>query len=214
MRKDFSESLRAIKSDKKLAVVVKKHGPLDLTQYHSKQRGVFHALLRSIVYQQISGKAAASILARVEALYPKNKPTPELVLKTPVGKLRAAGLSAQKVSYVKDLAKKCLDGTIDEKRFPGMTSVEIIEHLVQVKGIGVWTAHMLLIFTLYRPDILPVGDLGIQKGFKLVYGLRALPDAKKMEILARPWRSHATAASWYLWRVADEAKPQKKTKKI
>ena len=211
MRKiDFAESIRAIRRDKKLAAVVKKHGPLDLTRYHSKQRGIFHALLRSIVYQQISGKAAASILARVEMLYPKGKPTPQLVLKTLAGKLRTAGLSAQKVSYVKDLAKRFLDGTIDEKRFPAMTSAEIIEHLVQVKGIGVWTAHMLLIFTLYRPDILPVGDLGIRKGFQLVYKLRTLPDAKKMEMLARPWRSHATAASWYLWRVAEEAKPQKK----
>ncbi|MEK7601549.1 MAG: DNA-3-methyladenine glycosylase [Patescibacteria group bacterium] len=204
LKHDFKISLRALLRDKKLAAVVKKHGPLDLTRYHSKQRGIFHALLRSIVYQQISGKAAASILSRVEALYPKGKPTPKLVLKTPSGKLRTAGLSAQKVAYVKDLAKKFLDGTVDERLFPDMTSAEIIEHLVQVKGIGVWTAHMLLIFTLYRPDILPVGDLGIRKGFQLVYGLRVLPDAKKMEMLARPWRSHATAASWYLWRVADE----------
>ena len=210
-RHDFSDSIRIIRRDKKLAAVVKKHGPLDLTRYHNKQRGVFHALVRSIVYQQISGKAAASILARVEALYPKGKPTPQLVLKTPAAKLRAAGLSAQKVSYVKDLAQRCADGTVDERRFPAMTSAEIIEHLVQVKGIGVWTAHMLLIFTLYRPDILPVGDLGIRKGFQLVYGLCALPDAKKMEALARPWRSHATAASWYLWRVADAAKPVAKS---
>ena len=201
LKHDFKISLRALLRDKKLAAVVKKHGPLDLTRYHSKQRGIFHALLRSIVYQQISGKAAASILSRVEALYPKGKPTPKLVLKTPSGKLRTAGLSAQKVAYVKDLAKKFLDGTVDERLFPDMTSAEIIEHLVQVKGIGVWTAHMLLIFTLYRPDILPVGDLGIRKGFQLVYGLRVLPDAKKMEMLAR---AGGEAASWYLWRVADE----------
>lgn len=204
---DFDESIRALKKDKRMAVVVKKHGPLDLSRYHANSRGIFPSLLRSIVYQQISGKAAASILARVQALFPKNKPTPEALLKIPAAKLRKAGLSGQKVTYIKDLAKKCLDGTIDEKKFPKMTSDEIIEHLVQVKGVGVWTAHMLLIFTLYRPDILPVGDLAIRKGFQSVYGLKEMPGTKEMEKIARPWRMHATAASWYLWRVADENNP-------
>lgn len=203
---DFSESIKALRKDKKLNTVIKKHGPMDLTKYHANSRGIFPALLRSIVSQQISSKAAASILVRVVALFPKNKPTPELLLKIPSPKLRKAGLSAAKVIYVKDLAKKCLDGTIDEKQFPKMTSQEIIDHLVQVKGIGEWTAHMLLIFTLYRPDILPVGDLAIRKGFQSVYGLQALPNKKEMEHIAKPWRSHATAASWYLWRVADEVK--------
>lgn len=182
---------------------------MDLTRYHANSRGIFPALLRSIVSQQISGKAAASILARVVALFPKNKPTPELLLKIPSPKLRKAGLSGQKVVYVKDLAKKCLDGTIDEKKFPKMTSQEIIDHLVQVKGIGEWTAHMLLIFTLYRPDILPVGDLAIRKGFQSVYRLKEMPSKKEMEHIAKPWRRHATAASWYLWRVADEVKVKK-----
>lgn len=203
---DFSGSIKALKKDKKMAAVMKKHGPLDLTRYHANSRGIFPALLRSIVYQQISGKAAASILARVLALFPDGKATPQALLKIPSPQLRKAGLSAQKVVYVKDLAKKCLDGTIDEKKFPKMTSAEIIEHLVQVKGVGVWTAHMLLIFTLYRPDILPVGDLAIRKGFQEVYGLKEMPSTKEMEEIARPWRLHATAASWYLWRVADRAK--------
>jgi DNA-3-methyladenine glycosylase II len=115
----------------------------------------------------------------------------------------------QKITYVRDLARKFLDGTIEEKKFPQMSSEEIIQHLVQVKGVGVWTAHMLLIFTLYRPDILPWGDLGVQKGFKEVYELKALPDKKQMEKIARPWRAHATVAAWYLWRVADAAKEKK-----
>ncbi|TSC60990.1 MAG: 3-methyladenine DNA glycosylase/8-oxoguanine DNA glycosylase [Parcubacteria group bacterium Athens0416_74] len=203
---DFSESLRALKKDPKMARVVRKHGTLDLSKYHKDAGSVFARLVRSIIYQQISGKAAAAILERVAALFPKNKPTPELLLKLPVSKLRKAGLSPQKISYVRDLAEKYIDGTIDEKRFPKMSSQEIIDHLVQVKGIGVWTAHMLLIFTLYRPDILPWGDLAIQKGFKEVYALKKLPDKKRMERIARPWRAHATAASWYLWRVADDAK--------
>ncbi|MFA7310155.1 MAG: DNA-3-methyladenine glycosylase 2 family protein [Candidatus Paceibacterota bacterium] len=210
---DFSDSIKALKKDKKMAPVVRKHGPLDLSRYHANSRGVFPSLIRSIIYQQISGKAAASILARVQALFPKNKPTPEALIKIPVEKLRAAGLSSQKVVYLKDLAAKIVDGTIDEKKFPKMTSQEIIDHLIQVKGIGEWTAHMLLIFTLYRPDILPVGDLAIRKGFQVVYGLREMPDKKRMEKIAQPWRMHATAASWYLWRVADAAKVKDHPKK-
>jgi 3-methyladenine DNA glycosylase/8-oxoguanine DNA glycosylase len=210
---DFSESIRILRGDKKLAAVIRAHGPIDLTRYHAGSRGVFPALLRSIVYQQISGKAAASILGRVQALYPKGRPMPELVAKTPMPKLRKAGLSAAKALYVKDLAKKYLDGTIDEKKFSKMTSQEIIDHLVQVKGVGVWTAHMVLIFTLYRPDILPVGDLAIRKGFQALYGLHSMPTKKEMERIAAPWRAHATAASWYLWRVADEMKPQPNRKR-
>ncbi len=145
---DFSESIKAIRADKKLAALVRAHGPMDLTRYHSDSPGIFAALLRSIVSQQISSKAAASILARVQTLYPRGKPTPALVAKTPADKLRQAGLSAAKALYAKDLAAKYLDGTIDEKLFPKMTSQEIIDHLVRVKGIGEWTAHMVLIFTL------------------------------------------------------------------
>lgn len=185
-----------------MAALVKRHGHPDLSRYHGKVT-MFESLLRSIVYQQISGKAAASILARVHALYPGARPTPMLVLKTPAAKLRSAGLSAQKVVYVKDLAAKCLDGTINEKRFPAMTSVEIVEHLVQVKGIGEWTAHMMLIFKLHRLDILPVGDLAIRKGFQRVYALKKTPNAKEMEKLAEKWRAHASIASWYLWREMD-----------
>ena len=209
---DFSASMRVLKKDAIMKGIIKKHGPMDLTQYHADSRGIFPALLRSIISQQISGKAAASILARVVALFPNNKPTPELLLKIPSPKLRKAGLSAAKGTYVKDLAKKCLDGTVNEKKFPKMSSQEIIDHLVQVKGIGEWTAHMLLIFTLYRPDILPVGDLAIRKGFQSAYGLSAMPNKKEMEHIAKPWRSHATAASWYFWRVADCARPKPRAK--
>lgn len=210
---DFSASVRALKKDPKMARIVRRHGKPDLSAYHRRAGSVFARLVRSIVYQQISGKAAAAILERVHALFPDGKPTPEKLLKIPEAKLRAAGLSPQKVTYVRDLAHKYVDGTIDEKSFRTMSSQEIIDHLVQVKGIGVWTVHMLLIFTLYRPDILPWGDLAIQKGFKEVYGLKKLPDKKTMERIAKPWRSHATVASWYFWRVADAAKlPSAKTK--
>ena len=124
----------------------------------------------------------------------------------PVDKLRSAGLSGQKVVYLKDLALKFTDGTIKHKRLHAMSSEEITAHLTQIKGVGVWTVHMLQIFTLGRIDVLPVGDLGVQKGFQLFYKLKTLPTPQEMETLAKPWREHASVASWYMWRVADEAK--------
>jgi 3-methyladenine DNA glycosylase/8-oxoguanine DNA glycosylase len=208
--KGFRESLRVISADKKMASLIRKYGPPDLGRYHGGI-GVFPALLRSIIYQQLSGHAARAIHARVLALFPKSVPTPQALLKIRAPKLRKAGLSIQKIQYVRDLAHKFLDGTIDEKRFPQMNSQEIIEHLTQVKGVGEWTAHMVLIFTLGRLDILPVGDLGIRKGFRKVYKMRTLPDKKEMEKRARPWREHASIASWYLWAVADDAKEKRKS---
>lgn len=202
-----------LKKDRRFASVIKKHGSPEL----KRGRNVFQALVRSIMYQQVTGRAAASILNKFVLLFPEKKfPEPKDVQKISVEKLRSAGLSGQKVSYVKDLAEKFLDGTIEEKKLSKMTNEKVIEHLVQVKGIGVWTAHMFLIFTLNRLNVLPTGDLGIQKGFKVLYKLREMPDHKKMEALAKPWREHASVASWYLWRVADEAKerPEKIKTKI
>lgn len=118
--------------------------------------------------------------------------------------MRAVGLSGQKASYLKDLALKFTDGTIDPKKFPKMTDQEIIEHVTAVKGIGDWTAHMFLMFTLHRPDVLPTGDLGIQKGFQKIFNLRSKPSPEKMERLAAIWKGHRTVASMYLWRLLDE----------
>ena len=202
MAHTMSQSVAALKKRKQFAPLIKKHGPPDFTRYHGK-RGIFESLLRSIVYQQLSGHAAKAIHMRVCTLYPKNKPTPELVLKTHAPKLRKAGLSAQKVAYTKDLAKYFEKGLINEKKIRRMESAEIIETLTKIKGVGVWTVQMLLIFTLQRPDILPTDDLGIRKGFQKVYGLPSLPTKRDMEALAAPWAEHATAASWYLWRSLD-----------
>lgn len=201
----YHASLKHLAKHKKFGPLIKKHGPPDFSRYHGKAR-VFTAILRSIISQQISTKAAAAIRGRFLALFPKSGPTTELLLKMRVAKLRTAGLSAQKVAYMRDAAAKFKDGTINPRSFAKMASQEIIDHLVQIKGVGVWTAHMLLIFTLHRPDILPTGDLGIRKGFQVVYKLQSLPDHKKMEKLAKEWREHASVASWYLWRVADGAK--------
>ncbi|MBY0293862.1 DNA-3-methyladenine glycosylase [Patescibacteria group bacterium] len=201
------ESLKVLKKDTRFAGLIKKHGAPALNE----RGNPFHSLVRSIIYQQVTGKAAATILARFEALFPGKKfPTPEEVLAMPLEKLRAAGLSSQKSSYIQDLAEKFVDGSVQHKKFKKMTNEEVIEHVTAVKGIGVWTAHMFLMFTLGRLDVLPTGDLGIQKGFQILYGLKKLPTHEQMEKLAKDWRPHASVASWYLWRVADEAKPQKK----
>ncbi|RJQ36317.1 DNA-3-methyladenine glycosylase 2 family protein [Candidatus Parcubacteria bacterium] len=194
------DSVRFLRMDPRFRPLIKRHGPPDF----SRNRDPFRALVRAIVYQQISGKAASSILAKFLALFGgKQFPTPAMVLAMPMSKLRAAGLSNQKALYIKDLARKFSDGTIQPRRFGRMANDEIIAHLVRVKGIGVWTAHMFLLFTLRRPDILPTGDLGIRKGFQIVYELKRMPSPKRMEELARPWRQYASIASWYLWRAVD-----------
>jgi DNA-3-methyladenine glycosylase II len=199
----MDEALSVLRKDAYFAPLIKKYGRPPAREH----RTVFQSLVRSIIYQQVTGKAAAAIMARFIALYPGEEfPSPLTVRDTSIETLRSAGLSGQKAAYIKDLAEKCTDGTIDEVLLPTMTNDEVIEHLVRVKGIGEWTAHMFLITTLERLDVLPVGDLGIQKGFKALYKLRKLPTPKKMEQLARPWRPHASIASWYLWRVADDAK--------
>lgn len=200
---DVADSLSVLKRDPRLKDLIDRHGTPTLSDFFPVATGIFQALIRSIVYQQISGKAAASIHGRFVALYPRKRPTPKLVLATAEADLRKAGLSTQKVIYIKDAALKFSNGTIQPRLFPKMTSEEIVEHLIQIKGVGVWTAHMLLIFTLNRLDILPTGDLAIRKAFQKVYNLRKMPDHKKMEKLAKEWRQHASIASWYLWRVVD-----------
>ncbi len=201
--RNISESLKILRRDKRFARLIKKHGVPDL----KRGKNSFQALVRSIIHQQVSGRAAETIYGRFVALFPHAKfPTPDAVLKIPIEKLRAAGLSGQKSSYIRDLAEKFADGTIRHRTLHRMESAEVVAHLTQVKGIGVWTVHMFLIFTLNRPDVLPTGDLGIRKGFQIIYGLKSLPSPITMERLAKEWRKHASVASWYLWRAADENK--------
>ncbi len=165
----------------------------------------FQSLAESIIYQQLSGKAAATICARFVKLFPGKKfPSPEDVLKIKLEKMRTVGLSGQKASYLKDLATKFKDGTINPKKFKSMSNEEIIEHVVAVKGIGEWTAQMFLMFTLARPDVLPTGDLGIQKGFQKLFKLKNKPSPEQMQKLAKGWSGHRTAASMYVWRLLDE----------
>lgn len=192
-----------IRRDPYLAPLIKKYGLPQLAAA-DKPSSAFKALLREIIYQQLSGKAAGTIYGRFEQLFPRKHPTPERVLAITHEQLRGAGLSNAKATYVKHLAQKFADRSIPHRSFSKLPSEEIAKHLITVKGIGEWTVHMFLLFTLQRPDVLPTGDLGIRKGFQRLYKLKQLPAPHEMEKLAKPWRTHASVAAWYLWRLADD----------
>lgn len=168
-------------------------------------QSLFAALARAIVYQQLSGQAAATILGRVVALYaPRRFPGPRDILATPPERLRAAGLSAAKTAALLDLAARTLDGTVPPMvRVRGMSDEEIVDRLIAVRGVGRWTVEMLLIFRLGRPDVLPLGDLGIRKGFARTFGLRRLPAPVTIVRRARAWRPYRSVACWYLWRALE-----------
>lgn len=168
----------------------------------------YESLFRAIVYQQLSGKAAATILDRTVKLWPRqNFPSPRSVVKADVEFLRTAGLSRQKATALKDLAQKRLDGVV-----PAMGELEhledesIIERLVQVRGVGRWTVQMYLMFTLGRPDILPIDDLGVRKGAEMLFGESFTP--KKLAAFGERWAPYRSAASWHLWRVVDTKTPE------
>jgi len=178
-------------------------------RYEVKADGVlrpFDALAESIAYQQLSGKAAATIWGRVRALYGKRKwLDPKQVLATTDESLRGAGLSRSKVAALKDLAAKTIDGTVPSARKLGkMSDEEIIERLTAVRGIGRWTAEMLLLFELGRLDVWPVGDYGVQKGFAKTFGKRKLPKPKQLMKLGEKWRPYRSVAAWYFWRALDQ----------
>lgn len=161
------------------------------------RRNRYWSLIESIVSQQLSGAAADSVLSRLRAMYPGRTPRPQDVASTPDEQLRLAGLSRMKVSYVKDISERVADGRMRMRRFAGMTDEQVIEELVEIRGIGVWTAQMFLIFSLGRLDVLPLGDLGIRRGFEIVYGITG---ESKMKRHAEMWRPFRTVASWYLWK--------------
>ena len=165
----------------------------------------FDALAESIAYQQLNGKAAASIWNRVRALYPKRKRLdPEKVLATPDETLRAAGLSRAKIAAIKDLAAKTLDGTVPSSRvLLRMSDDEIVARLTTVRGIGRWTVEMLLLFDLGRPDVWPVDDYGVRKGFARTFGKRKLPTPKQLMKHGEKWRPYRSLAAWYFWRAVD-----------
>ena len=162
----------------------------------------FHSLAEAIVYQQLNGKAAVTIFNRFAALA-GDPVMPEGILKLTDAQLRSAGLSKQKSSYLKDMAQRAARGDLDFSRLPEMNDEEVIKHLTQVKGVGVWTAHMFLMFTLKRPNVLPTGDYGIQMAMKKHYKKRKMPKPAQMEKIARSWDPYRSVACWYLWRSLD-----------
>ncbi|MDP3768905.1 MAG: DNA-3-methyladenine glycosylase 2 family protein, partial [Dehalococcoidia bacterium] len=163
----------------------------------------YQSLLRALLYQQLAGAAASAIERRFLALYGGGVPEPEALLSTPAERLRKTGISRQKASYMHSLAEQARKGGLDARRLARASDEEAIELVTQIKGVGRWTADMLLIFSLGRPDVLPVGDLGVQRAMRDAYGLEARPDPATMARIAEPWRPYRSAASWYLWRSVD-----------
>jgi DNA-3-methyladenine glycosylase II len=163
----------------------------------------FDHLVRAIVYQQLAGKAAATIYARLQALYGGRAPTPGELAGTPSPRLRRAGLSRQKLGYLKDLARQVTTGRLSLDMVDTLPDEAVIEALTTIRGVGVWTAQMFLMFRLGRLDVLPVLDLGIQKGMRRAYALRRLPKPAQMERIAAEWRPYRSVACWYLWRAVE-----------
>lgn len=201
---DPAQAVAALsRADRRLARVIERAGPFTLRP--EKMQSPFEALLRAIVYQQLSGRAAATILGRVRALFSEALPLrPETLVELPHELLRGAGLSAAKVAAVKDLAAKTLDGTVPSlAQLRKMDDAEVLSRLIQVRGIGPWTVEMLLIFRLGRPDVLPTSDLGVRKGFMLTYRRDEMPKAFELMNHAERWRPYRSVASWYMWRAVD-----------
>jgi DNA-3-methyladenine glycosylase II len=202
---DMREAEEHLKrSGRRMAQLVESVGPCQLRFTPP----TFESLARSIVYQQISIRAARSIYQRVtELCAPRQVLEPDQVVAASVERLRGCGLSSQKVAYIQDLARHTLDGRLRFTQLPQLTDEQVIATLTQVKGIGVWTAQMFLIFALQRPDILPTGDLGVRNAVKKLYRLNEAPTPAAVELRGRKWRPYASVASWYLWRSIDPSGP-------
>lgn len=204
----FESQLRAAekhlaRNDKRLAVIIKRQGPCNLKP-HSDHYG---ELISSIVGQQLSVRAAATIWRRVLELFGGQMPLPKQIKAADPEALRACGISYAKINYMKDLAQHILDGRLDMTHITTLPNEELIEQLTAVKGIGEWSAHMFMIFSLGRLDILPVGDLGIRKAAMSLYGLAELPGRTELNELAHKnsWHPYESIASWYLWQQLDNA---------
>ena len=197
------DHLRA--SDPLIAGLIDEYGDPDgvLRRRGRAPTDAYGALLRAIVGQQLSTKAARTIYGRLMERFEGRTPTPKELLEADPEDIRSAGLSRPKVAYLRDLAERVLDGDLDLERVVEMPDEEVSAQLLAVKGLGQWTADMFLIFHLGRPDVLPVGDLGIRRAVQLTYGLEELPEPAELETIAEPWRPHRSLACLYLWRSLD-----------
>lgn len=183
------------KCDRILASIITRVGPYKITYREPS----FEALARAIVFQQLSGKAARTIYGRLEEAA-GGKITPEAIQSLSVGEMRRAGLSKQKIGYIRDLAEHALSGKVDFANLDRLSDEEVIAALTDIKGIGEWTAHMFLIFALRRPNVLATGDLGVRTAMQRAYKKRSLPTPKQMEKIAASWHPYCSVACWYLWR--------------
>ena len=187
-------------ADKRIEKLIDKFGPPNFNLMNN----YYESLIRSIVYQQLSGKAASIIYERFLDLFVFDiYPEPKDILAVSIETLRSSGLSYQKVNYIRDLSEKWQDGTMNLTEIDSMTDEEISSELIKVKGIGQWTADMFLMFTLGRPDVFPFGDLGIQKGVMILTNMNRLPTQKEMERKTKKWQPYRTVAAWYLWKLVD-----------
>ena len=186
--------------DQRMGKLIDKFGPPNFNLINN----YYESLVRSIVYQQLSGKAASIIYERFLDLFVFDiYPEPKDILAVSIETLRSSGLSYQKVNYIRDLSEKWQDGTMNLTDIDSMTDEEISSELIKVKGIGQWTADMFLMFTLGRPDVFPFGDLGIQKGVMILTNMNRLPTQKEMERKTKKWQPYRTVAAWYLWKLVD-----------
>ncbi len=184
--------------DPVLAAIIERVGPCRM----EFGEPTFHSLAEAILYQQLNGKAAVTIFNRFTGLA-GDPLTPEGILALSEGQMQGAGLSRQKSAYLRDLSAKTRAGLLDFSQLPGLSDEGVIQHLTQVKGVGIWTAHMFLMFSLRRPNILPTGDYGVQAAIKKHYHKRKLPKPAVMERIAKPWKPYRSVACWYLWRSLD-----------
>lgn len=191
-----SKALRTLRRDPVMKAIIARVGPYAMTFGEP----TFESLARSIVGQQLSTKVARVIYQRLKDALPDGHVSPGAILKLRPAKMRKLGLSGAKTEYIRDLARHTVGGKLRFEDLPGKDLEYVIEHLTQVKGIGVWTAHMFLIFALRHPNVLPVGDLGIRTAIKRAYGFEALPSPQEIETLGERWRPYCSIASWYLWR--------------
>jgi DNA-3-methyladenine glycosylase II len=187
--------------DPVLAALIRQHGPCGLAA--AQRTDHFTALVRAITNQQLSTKAAATIYTRLAALMPGDVPVPDAVSALTDTELRQVGYSRQKIGYLRDLCRRVQDGTLDLAEIEALPDEEVIARLTQVKGIGRWSAEMFLMFRLHRPDILPLGDLGIVNAIRRQYRLRKAPTPERMRKIGRAWEPYRSVACWYLWRSLD-----------
>jgi DNA-3-methyladenine glycosylase II len=208
---DYARARRALmRRDPVIASLIRQHGECGLSW--SSRTDPFHALLQAIIAQQLSTKAAKTIETRFSAIFDGN-PTPPAVAGVSAERLRAAGLSPQKLKYVRDLCARILDGSLKLETLGSLADDEVIAALTSVKGIGRWTAEMFLMFRLHRPDVLPVGDLGIVKAVQRAYKLRTAPSPVRLTRIGESWRPYRSVACWYLWASLDNPPIKPKTNK-